>query len=132
MRMIVPIGNTKFISHDGLVRVPDSSGSVDIPGPSIDAALQAGFIPYPSDPRNHLLSLTSGEWRAAPGIFKLSLVGTGTVVLDSRNQAGVVTLQVESFTHGSMTEEIVFPYAGDDAVDIRLTFPSTLTVEILQ
>ncbi|CAB4160610.1 hypothetical protein UFOVP728_3 [uncultured Caudovirales phage] len=75
--------------------------------------------------------LTSGVWVRAPSIFRLRLTGTGTVTLDARNKLNVVTTSVASFVTTSATNQIEFPYLGDDAYEMRATFPASMTVEVL-
>lgn len=73
----------------------------------------------------------SGEWLSAPSIFRLRLVGTGTVTIDARNRLGTITTGVESYTVSGATNQIEFPFLGDDAVEMRATYPAGLTVEVL-
>lgn len=73
----------------------------------------------------------SGTWIRVPSIFRLRLIGTGTVVIDSKNRQGIVISAVDSFTVNNATNEIVFPSLGDEAVEMRATFPATLLVEVL-
>lgn len=76
-------------------------------------------------------AVLSGEWMTPPSIFRLRLTGTGTVVMDSRDSLGVETLAVESFTVSAATDQIEFPYAGDNAVAIRVTLTGTATAEVI-
>lgn len=76
-------------------------------------------------------ALTSGEWTTIPSIFRLRLTGTGTVVMDSRDSLVVETLAVESYTVTDATDQIEFPYAGDNAVAIRVTLTGTTTAEVI-
>lgn len=73
----------------------------------------------------------SGEWISAPSIFRLRLVGTGTITVDSRDRLGVITTAVETYTISSATNQIEFPWLGDGAVEMRVTYPATATVEVL-
>lgn len=73
----------------------------------------------------------SGEWISAPSIFRLRLVGTGTITVDSRDRLGVVTTGVENYFISGASNQIEFPYLGDGAVEMRVTYPSTATVEVL-
>lgn len=74
----------------------------------------------------------SGEWRFALSLFRLRITGTGTVTMDSRDSLGNITLNSSGpYTATAATDQIEFPYAGDDAREIRLTFPATATVEVI-
>jgi len=73
----------------------------------------------------------SGEWISAPSIFRLRLVGTGTITVDSRDRLGAITTAVETYTISSATNQIEFPWLGDGAVEMRVTYPATATVEVL-
>lgn len=76
-------------------------------------------------------ALTSGEWTTIPSIFRLRLTGTGTVVMDSRDSLGVETLAVASYTVTDATDQIEYPYAGDNAVAIRVTLTGTAAAEVI-
>ncbi|MCA9280385.1 MAG: hypothetical protein KDA34_14950 [Phycisphaerales bacterium] len=76
-------------------------------------------------------ALTSGEWVTIPTVFRLRLTGTGTVVMDARDSLGVETAAVESFIIEGATDQIEFPYAGDNAVAIRITVTGTATAEVI-
>lgn len=76
-------------------------------------------------------SITAGRWVVVPSISRLRVVGTGALSIDSRNRTGVVSSAVFSGSYSSTTETIEFPYYGDSAVEIRATFPATLTVEVI-
>lgn len=73
----------------------------------------------------------SGQWLSAPSIFRLRLVGTGTITVDSRDRLGAITTAVETYTISSATNQIEFPWLGDGAVEMRVTYPATATVEVL-
>lgn len=73
----------------------------------------------------------SGQWISAPSIFRLRLVGTGTITVDSRDRLGAITTAVETYTISSATNQIEFPWLGDGAVEMRVTYPATATVEVL-
>jgi hypothetical protein len=76
-------------------------------------------------------NVPSGGWVAMPSIFRLRLIGTGMVTIDSRDRLGTVTTGVETFSASGATNQIEFPFLGDAATEMRATFPSTLTVEVL-
>jgi|688.fasta_scaffold673815_2 hypothetical protein len=73
----------------------------------------------------------SGEWIGAPSLFRLRIVGTGTVTLDSRDRLGTITTAVETYTVSGATNQIEFPYLGDAAVEMRATYPAGVTLEVL-
>lgn len=76
-------------------------------------------------------ALTSGEWTTIPSIFRLRLTGTGTAVMDSRDSLGNVTSAVSSYSLSGATDQIEFPYAGDNAVAIRVTLTGTAAAEVI-
>jgi hypothetical protein len=76
--------------------------------------------------------LVSGQWNALPAMFRLRLMGSGTVQLDARNRLGVETLNVLSYSALNATDQIEFPYCGDTATMFRASFPLTLAVEMLK
>lgn len=76
-------------------------------------------------------ALQSNVWTAVPSISRLRVVGTGTLSIDSRTRGGVVTTAAFAGNYSNTPETIEFPYYGDAAVEIRATFPATLTVEVI-
>ena len=76
-------------------------------------------------------AVTSGTWITVPSIFRLRFTGTGAAVLDSRDSLGVITSAVNSYTLSGATDQIEFPYAGDNAVNIRVTLTGTVTCEVI-
>ena len=74
--------------------------------------------------------MVSGAWFTSPSVFRLRLTGTGAVQFDSRDSAGTVTA-VATYTLAGATDQIEFPYAGDNAVAIRATLTGTTTVEVI-
>ena len=76
--------------------------------------------------------VTSGTWMKVPSIFRLRITGTGTLQMDSKDSQGNITLATFPLTsYTSETDKIEFPYAGDDAVTIRVTLTGTLTCEVI-
>lgn len=75
--------------------------------------------------------LISNVWMKIPSIFRLRMTGTGTVSIDAKDSLGNITASVASYTVSAATNQIEFPYAGDDAVAIRATITGTCTVEII-
>ena len=76
--------------------------------------------------------VTSGTWMKVPSLFRLRITGTGTLQMDSKDSQGNITLATFPLTsYTSETDKIEFPYAGDDAVTIRVTLTGTLTCEVI-
>ena len=75
--------------------------------------------------------LQSNVWASIPSISRLRVVGTGALSIDSRSRGGVVSASVFTGNYGNTPETIEFPYYGDAAIEIRATFPATLTVEVI-
>lgn len=76
-------------------------------------------------------ALQSNVWAAVPAISRLRVVGTGTLSVDSRSRGGLIASAVFTGNYSNTLETIEFPYYGDAAVEIRATFPATLTVEVI-
>ena len=75
--------------------------------------------------------MVSGAWMKMPSIFRLRLTGTGTVTLDAKDSLGNITSAVDTYTVSGATDQIEFPYAGDNAVAIRATLTGTATAEVI-
>lgn len=75
--------------------------------------------------------LVSGEWKRVPSLMRLRLAGTGTCVVDSKNALDEVTTELYTYTATGATNQIEYPYLGDDAVYIRVTLTDTCTAEVL-
>ncbi len=82
-------------------------------------------------PEERYAQVISGQWTGSPVMFKLRLMGSGTVSLDARDRLGAETIGVQVFSAINATNQIEFPYMGDDAVFFRANFPNTLAVEVL-
>jgi len=81
-----------------------------------------------------LASYSGGErsgWINIQAYFRVRLTGTGTCTIDSRDRLGTVTLAVATFTATAATNQIEFPYPGDEAVEIRLNLTGSCTAEVL-
>lgn len=90
----------------------------------------AGPLRAEADAGRLVLSTDVGySWRPFPSLFRLLLKGSGTVTMDSLDYDGTVNLAVESYT--VTTDTVVFPYAGDNAIAIRVTNTGTASAEIL-
>lgn len=88
----------------------------------------AQLASYQADPR---AILVNGFWTKTPSIFRLRLTGTGTVTIDARDSLGNITAGVASYTVSGATDQIEYPYAGEDAVAIRATLTGTATAEVI-
>ena len=90
---------------------------------------------YSSDPAYESSgdwTAASGTWMKPPSIFRLRITGTGTLQMDSKDSLGNITLLTFPLTtYTGETDKIEFPYAGDDAVAIRVTLTGTLTCEVI-
>ena len=76
-------------------------------------------------------AMISGEWYAIPSLFRLEMSGTGTIVLDSADSLGQITLSVFTVTVSEATNDIGFPYPGDSAVSIRASYTGTANARII-
>lgn len=77
------------------------------------------------------VSLVSGVPVNIPLISRLRVSGSGALSIDSIDAAGAVTAGAFAETYSNAVDNIEFPYYGESAVQIRATFPATLTVEVL-
>lgn len=75
--------------------------------------------------------ITSGAWRYAPSIFRLYVSGTGSITVDAKNPAGVITTGAYTGTLSGASGEIIYPFLGNDASQMRVTFTGTLTGEVI-
>lgn len=76
--------------------------------------------------------VASGAWMKVLSLFRLRITGTGTLQMDSKDSLGNITLATFPLTsYTGATDTIEFPYAGDDAVAIRVTLTGTLTCEVI-
>jgi hypothetical protein len=74
---------------------------------------------------------TSGTWIKANPIARVSVTGTGVLSMDSRSRAGTVTSATFTASYAGAAGAIDWPYPGDDAIEVRFTFPTTLAVEVI-
>jgi len=101
---------------------------------SIVAESAAGALSLVSGDGSSFLigPVQSGAWMKVPSIFRLRITGTGTLQMDSLDSLGNITLMTFPLTsYTGATDTIEFPYAGDDAVAIRVTLTGTLTCEVI-
>jgi hypothetical protein len=83
------------------------------------------------DALNLLSVRTSGTWKSIPPLFRLRMTGTGTCTLDAQNSLGTINYAVVVYTVTSATNQIEYPYLGDDAVSMRVTLTGTCTAEVI-
>lgn len=76
-------------------------------------------------------NLIDGQWKRTSGLPRLLLNGTGTVTIDARNRAGTITEGVFEATISGASDQIDYPFFGNDAVEVRATLTGTATAEIV-
>jgi hypothetical protein len=76
-------------------------------------------------------AIESGAWRYVPPIFRIYVSGTGSITIDAKNPAGVITTSVYTGSLSGANGEILYPYLGDDASQMRVTFTGSLTGEVI-
>lgn len=72
-----------------------------------------------------------GSWFKVPNLFRLRLVGTGTLTVDAMDHLGTVATAVYTATANGATNQIEYPYIGDAADQIRVSVTGSLTVEVM-
>lgn len=103
-------------------------------GPVTYSPRSAASAPSPSAPPvpavRHVAPMPTGQWVPATTICRLSISGTGTLRVDGRSRAGVVTqgLAQGRYTAASGLVDVVY---ADTAVEIRAVITGALTVEVL-
>lgn len=75
--------------------------------------------------------IVNGDWRYMPSIFRLYMSGSGTITIDAKNPAGTITTAVFTATLTSASGEILYPFIGNDASQMRITLTGTLTGEVI-
>lgn len=112
---------------DGVLSSPKATGLQDMKyDPLTQSAVSGAGSSFLYGP------VTSGAWMKVPSLFRLRITGTGTLQMDSKDSQGNITLATFPLTsYTSETDKIEFPYAGDDAVTIRVTLTGTLTCEVI-
>lgn len=75
--------------------------------------------------------LVSGEWKKVPSMMRLRLTGTGTCTVDSKNALDTISSDLFVYTATGATNQIEFPYLGDDATHIRVTLTGDVTAEVI-
>ena len=124
------LNNDTAINVDGVRLIADGSGAFDVVSGSREEQVLIAGGAIPADARL-AGAMTSGTWMTIPSVFRLRLTGTGTVSIDSKDSLGNLTLAVVSYTISAATDQIEFPYAGDNAVAIRATLTGTATAEVI-
>ena len=76
-------------------------------------------------------SMTNGAWMKVPSLFRMRMTGTGTVTIDAKNALGTITSAFATYSPSGATNQIEYPYPGDDVVMIRATLTGTATAEII-
>ena len=74
--------------------------------------------------------VNNDEWFRPQFMFRLRLTGTGTCTMYAKNYAGDVT-EVATYTANEATNQIEFPYPGDDAIEVRFSLTGQIYAEIL-
>lgn len=81
---------------------------------------------------NLAVTAAVGTWQRVPSVtMRLRMAGVGTVRLEARDVAGVVTADPTGPWTLSGVAQIDFAYPGDDAVDVRLTTTGSAAAEII-
>jgi hypothetical protein len=73
--------------------------------------------------------IETGEWQRLHGLLHVRLSGIGTCVLYSRDADGVISAAFASFDI-SGTPRFVWPWPGDNAVEVRAQLTGTCAVEV--
>lgn len=103
----------------------------DVPQQEASRLLEDGTVVLLASGGGAGAPLVPGVWRRVPSIFRLRITGTGSCVMASRDSLGNVTEDVETFDANGATDQIEFPYAGDNAVEIRVDTTGSCSVEVL-
>ena len=152
VRMKPPVGVSVGLGADDKLYYIDGQGFANVDSGSVTKLTAEGWVSAvpvaPEAPGNTFpvvatKTLTGGsrflingaavdgEWVTTPAIFKLLLNGTGSVTMDSRDAAGVVSLAVYSEVLSGAVNQIGFPYSGDGAMAVRFNIPATATVQVI-
>src|SRR5688500_9571471 len=75
--------------------------------------------------------LVSDEWKKVPSLIRLRLTGTGTCVVSSKNALDVISPGLYTYSINGATNQIEYPYLGDEAIYIRVTLTGSCTAEVL-
>ena len=75
--------------------------------------------------------IKNADWRFIPSIFRLYMTGTGTISIDAKNPNGVVTTAVYTASLSNANGEVLYPFIGNDASQMRINLTGTLTGEVI-
>lgn len=76
--------------------------------------------------------LQDGVWKKLPSMPRLWVKGTGTITVEVRDVAGVVTTSPDwVFTSNGLNRDIRYPYFGEMADSIRASFTGTAAATLL-
>ena len=70
------------------------------------------------------------QWYQVPYHYRVITNGTGTVTIDTANFAGAITLGAATIVAAGDVN-VVNAFLSEDVKSIALTFPSTVTVEVV-
>ena len=98
---------------------------------AVDASGNVTGLAAPDGGSAFLGPMTNGAWMKVLSLFRMRMTGTGTVTIDAKNALGTITLAVATYSLSGATNQIEYPYPGDDAVMIRATLTGTATAEII-
>lgn len=122
-----------YTDTDGVIKVRSGArgSEVDFPTWSVDASNNPTGLVGPDGNTAFWGAMTSGTWMRVSSIFRLRLTGTGNVTVDAKDWAGNITTSVESYSIIGATDQIEYPYLGEDAVAMRVTLTGTATAEVI-
>lgn len=75
--------------------------------------------------------IKNADWRFVPSIFRLYMKGTGNISIDAKNPDGVITTAVYTTSLSNATGEVLYPFIGNDAAQMRINLTGTLTGEVI-
>lgn len=74
--------------------------------------------------------ILSGSWFNVPSSFRLLFNGTGAVQISNLTASGVTNSNVFSYTLSGSNNEL-HSYISEDASQIKVVFPNTVTVSLM-
>lgn len=80
---------------------------------------------------NYAVGSAPSVWLDVPSIFRVRVTGSGTVRMDARDSLGNITLSVDTFSASGAADQIEFPYAGDNVIQVRFVSTGTATAEVI-
>lgn len=122
-----------IIGPTGAIGPQGNTGSIGPVGPTGAQGLSITGPTGPVGPTGtgNLGSMQSGVWFQPPSIFRLVMIGTGQVVIDSKNIQGSVKLGLYTYVLANETDRIEYPFIGNDAMYIRATLTGTAAVQVI-